>query len=446
MARRCGKLALALIACASCQGYVAQPVQPVTLIAVAQRQVVKVATTADVLLIVDDSLSMSGKQQRLAQALNNFTSSLDALVPAIEYHAAVVSTSVMERFGSCAPPGDPFAAAQCDSDWGASGFVCDDKEACARSFPDRAGKLHAPAAGVGPVLVREQHSAAEFAQLLGGAVQVGTDGARQPQGLEAMRLVLADNSNGFLRDGAKLVLAFFSDADDCSDPDRNLSMLVRDPQTGAITDLCALEAAGQNPSGTLGLAPVSRYVSFLRGLKNSDGSSKEVEVAAIVSLTPGSSDPGICSNATCDAQCDAAPGKAQCTSRCQNAPDNAACLSDCSAECHSFCGGQVPGRRYSELAFAFGGVVGNVCSDDASEPLARLSQVIGIPTEISLFTAPLDASLLQVHVERAGQTINCEPGVGFNLIETQDGPVVRFLGTCRLLPDDVWDVRYLAQK
>ena len=37
----------------------------------------KVATKADVLLVIDDSYSMSGKQQRLANALQNFTLALD---------------------------------------------------------------------------------------------------------------------------------------------------------------------------------------------------------------------------------------------------------------------------------------------------------------------------------------------------------------------------------
>src|SRR5207302_1789599 len=314
----------------------------------------------------------------------------------IDYQAAVVSTSVFERFGACAPPGDPYAAAQCESDWGARGFICDDRQACLRSFPGRAGKLHPPQLGAAPLLVRAQHSPAEFAQLLGEAVQVGTDGARQPQGLEAMKLALSDPGNHFLRDNAKLVLAFFSDADDCSDPGRNLSMLTRDPQSGAIVDNCALEAAGK--SSTHALAPVSQYVSFLRGLKNSDGSPKEVQVGSIVSLQAGTAEPGLCSNPSCDAQCDAPAARQQCNARCQNAPDAAACLRDCAAECHSFCGGQVPGRRYSALAIAFSGVVGNVCSDDASEPLARLSQVIGIPSQVGLFTQPLDSNLLQVHV------------------------------------------------
>ena len=443
MVRRLATLCAVVIA-SGCQGYVAQPVQPVTLISVAQRQKVKVATQADVLLVVDDSLSMSGKQLRLAQALQNFTSSLDALSPPIDYRAAVISTSVAERFGSCAPPGDPFAASQCDSDWGARGFICDDKDACLRRFPDRAGKLHPPTTGAAPILVRKDHTAADFASILGQAVQVGTDGARQTQGFEAMKLALSDPGNGFIRDGSKLVLAFFSDADDCSDPDRNMSMLTRDTKTGAIIDNCAAEVAGA--PGSKGLAPVSRYVTFLRGLKNSDGTNKEVQVGAIVSLTPGTPDPGLCSNVSCEVGCDSAASRQACAAQCQDAPDSPACATDCNKECLSFCGGQVPGRRYASLAIAFGGVVGNVCSDDASEPLARLSQVIGIPTQVSLFTSPVDASLLQVHVERGGQVINCEPGTGFDLLTTADGPAVLFRGDCRLLPDDIWDLRYLAQR
>ena len=60
-----------LVAGMSCQSYVAVPVQPVTLVAVSQRGKVRVATKADVLLVVDDSPSMSGKQDRLAAALAN---------------------------------------------------------------------------------------------------------------------------------------------------------------------------------------------------------------------------------------------------------------------------------------------------------------------------------------------------------------------------------------
>ena len=110
-----------LVAGTSCQSYVAVPVQPATLVAVAQHSQVKVATKADILFVVDDSLSMSQKQDRLAQALAGFTTQLDALRPPIDYQVAVVTTSIFERFGGCGPDGDSNAAAQCDSDWGAPG-------------------------------------------------------------------------------------------------------------------------------------------------------------------------------------------------------------------------------------------------------------------------------------------------------------------------------------
>ena len=35
---------------------------------------------------------------------------------------------------------------------------------------------------------------------------------------------------------------------------------------------------------------------------------------------------------------------------------------------------------------------------------------------------------------------------GGDLVQTPEGPAVKFLGECRLLPDDIWDLRYLAQR
>src|SRR5438477_10800471 len=68
-----------LVLLCACQSYVAVPVHPVTLVAASQRSKVRVATKADVLLVVGDSFSMSGTQQRLAAALQNFTTQLGAL-------------------------------------------------------------------------------------------------------------------------------------------------------------------------------------------------------------------------------------------------------------------------------------------------------------------------------------------------------------------------------
>lgn len=425
-----------------CQSYVAVPVQPVTLVAVAQRSKVRVATKADVLLVVDDSLSMSGKQDRLAAALQNFTSQLDALAPPVDYQVAVTTTTVSERLGACGPAGDPSAAAQCDSEWEAQGFACDSGLACFRSFPE-AGQFHQGPSAPAPVLRRADYSAAEFAAALQGSVKVGTAGSRQPQGMESMKLGLS--RPGFLRDGAKVVVAFFTDAEDCSDPAHRLSMLVKDPATDNVIDKCAQEARGDF-SGPPSLEPVANYVNFLRALKNADGTPKEIEVGSVVSLQDGTQDPGICANAVCDAACDAPAGVAACNARCGQAPTYQICMADCAAECHSFCGGQVPGRRYLELAFAFSGIASNVCSDDASPALSRLSAVIGIPKELQLRARPSAPDLLVVRIERAGQSFECVPGQGYDLLDGADGIFVHFKGACLLQPDDTWDVRYLTNK
>jgi hypothetical protein len=410
-------------------------------VAVAQHSQVKVATKADILFVVDDSLSMSGKQDRLAQALAGFTGQLDALQPPVDYQVAVVTTSIFERFGGCGPDGDANAAAACQSDWGAPGYVCK-AAACLRTFPDEAGKLRVAAGNPGAVLRRSATDPATFSGWVASDVQAGSDGARQPQGLEAMRLALGDASSGFLRDGAKVVVAFFSDAEDCSDPQQRFSMLVKDAQ-GNVIDQCARQASGDG-TGISSLEPVARYVNFLRALVNKDGSPKEVQVAAIVSLKDGTREPGQCTDGACQARCDQPPAQQACQTRCAGATPLALCMADCTSECKTFCDGQVPGRRYVEMATAFQGLAASVCSDDAGGPLGRLAAVIGIPKQIELLAPPTSLEYLRVRVDRAGTALDCVPGQGFELVQNADGPAVRFTGACTLQPDDVWDIRYLA--
>lgn len=420
----------------ACQSYVAVPVQPVTLIAVNQHSRVRVFTKADVLLVIDDSYSMSGKQQRLAAALQGFTGQLDALKPPVDYQVGVTTTSVSERLGACGPPGDPNAAGGCNSEWQAPDFTCDSGFACYRGFAE-AGQLR------GTLRRADFTSAADFAARLASLVQVGVGGARQPQGFESMKLAL--QKNAFLRDQSKVVVAFITDAEDCSDPGRRLSMLVKDPTTGNVVDRCAIEARGGAP-GAPALEPVANYVNFLRALKNADGTAKEIEIGAVISLADGTQDPGVCANPACDAQCDTAAAAAACQTQCNGTPTPQICLADCNARCHTFCGGQVAGRRYLELTDSFSGVAANVCSDDASPALQRLTSVIGIPRQIPLRAQPSAPEYVVVRVDRGGQSIDCAPGVGYQLVNSADGQLVQFLGSCVLQPDDIWDIRYLARR
>jgi hypothetical protein len=99
-----------------------------------------------------------------------------------------------------------------------------------------------------------------------------------------------------------------------------------------------------------------------------------------------------------------------------------------------------------ELAFSFSGVAANVCADDASPAMARLSSVIGIPKQILLRAPPSSPEMLVVRVERGGQSTECQPGAGYQIVTTTDGPAVQFSGSCLLQPDDVWDLRYLTNR
>jgi len=177
-----------------------------------------------------------------------------------------------------------------------------------------------------------------------------------------------------------------------------------------------------------------------------DGTPKEVEVGSVVSLQNGTQDPGLCANPACDAACDAPAAVSACDARCKTSPTFDICMADCASGCHTFCGGQVAGRRYLDLAFAFTGIAANVCSDDASPAMSRLSAVVGIPKQILLRAPPSSPEMLVVRVERGGQRQECAPGSGYQLVNTDDGPAVQFAGPCLLQPDDIWDLRYLTEK
>jgi hypothetical protein len=69
---------------------------------------------------------------------------------------------------------------------------------------------------------------------------------------------------------------------------------------------------------------------------------------------------------------------------------------------------------------------------------------VGIPSELPLLAPPSSPELLRVSIQRGAGTVECVQGQGYDIVQTSDGPVVRLQGTCRLQPDDVWDLRYLT--
>ena len=62
-----------------------------------------------------------------------------------------------------------------------------------------------------------------------------------------------------------------------------------------------------------------------------------------------------------------------------------------------------------------------------------------------LAAPPQAPEFVRVRVLRGGALVECIRGQGFDLVQTAEGIAVRFAGQCVLQPDDVWDVRYLAE-
>lgn len=201
-----------IVACAACQDY--------DLIEKEQGESftqLEVDTLVDVLFVVDDSASMIEEQSRLA---GNFVSFIDAIAGTeADYHLGVVTTDV--------------------------------------SALD-AGLLR------GGVLDPETPNLAQAAV---AALTVGAAGSRDEQGFEAVRLAFDGRNPGFLREGARLNVVFFSDEDDVSfgSPTAFLDLLAGRVGDGFTVHGVVGDLPGGCASGTSAAEPAPRYVEAIDG-------------------------------------------------------------------------------------------------------------------------------------------------------------------------------------
>lgn len=399
---------------------------------------VRVTTKADILFVVDDSASMDNEQVKLAAGFGRMVDALEALDPPVDYRVAVMTTSVDERFGPC-DSADSDAPGICSAAFGGSGFVCEDN-ACFRSFPDRAGRLRA-APGNPTVLDRSQLPSEEIRRLFRQNIRVGLDGSRHEQPLRALRMAFANGSlDGFWRPDARLVVVIASDEDDCSDSrGRILAM----EQTGSgFVDHCEEEARTDGPN----LDSLSAWVRDFQSLPV-PGGTREVALGVITGLDPGSRQAGMCTDEECVTECNGPAVQSACETQCQGSLRESRCRSECVGMCEQFCGSQVPGWRLVRLAGLAGGQVSSICESDYGPALAGLAGVMGIPEQVELPSKPSDVRAFFFRVQRNGRTIECEEGRDYRL-ELEDDPPVMVIepgGSCRLLPDDRWRVRYVAE-
>lgn len=212
----------------------------------------------DILFVIDNSGSMSEEQSAVATELPAF---LDELQRgggvAQDFRVGVITTSVYRR-----------------------AFVNNTDEYI--EYTAESGRLRpVPDSNGGPTAERYIDSSdPQLLEKFGRLVKQGVEGSGQETPFEAVRLAVASplatqplaegGNEGFLRDGARLLVVVVSDEDDCSSTQR--------PPPVALTqdtsrDLCTEQADR--------LTSVDAYYQTFQGLKDGTGASREVMWATI---------------------------------------------------------------------------------------------------------------------------------------------------------------------
>jgi len=473
---------LVLCALAGCQDYNFNPVGKCVIQPGSARIKLSSLGTADVLFVIDDSGSMAPEQGNLARNFGSFIDALKVLqaqraadkLEFFEFHVAVTTSSVFEGWlpasGSPTCSGSPLQCAITASRYSGSptsnlcsdptdsGQPCDD---LVESYPPTFGScnrgLAAPgtsypqggfvaAAGNPTVLhftkdVWDPTSPTSVAALATLSAQfskniaVGTCGSGMEQHFEAGRLAvekaLAGTQPGVKADewphaGAKLVVVWVGDEDDCSNPNDPAKALAFDPKdplgsSAPGADVCISDQtkATIDPSYVPKQFALDRYASYFTGLGRSFGA------AFIYSSDPtsckdekdASGNPTgnrICTPGTCICQCPASCGgvcgRPQ-TAACQADPTGPGCecqidltATGCSGKAPSLA---VPGNsRFGELSALFRqkGVntfEASVCDANWGTTLQGIAQLVVPPKGLSLPTQPAATDVALLRIESA---------------------------------------------
>ena len=325
-------------------------------------------THTDVLLVIDDSGSLAGEQQRLKQDAHDLVTAITdgnkqrvaAGGPPVGYRFAVTTTSVTQRWVDSA--GQVHSQ---DTYEVTPGYDCHSSYLLPAGDPYPAGAFVSPS-GLPPILDSQDLSPGDLEADLQRMVQVGVCGSGQEQGLLAMDLALQKHPN-FPAPGARLVVVLMSDEEDCSDPNQQVA-LGSDPSG----DACVAEAA--KPDGGA-LLPVSHYAAPLLALPD----AHVVAIADLVhSAATGNLVPGVCDDPACDAAC----GTGDPTGfPCYCGAADSACQAQCKpSNAHAYpcyCGGTSPGSRYLKLVDEVpGSVARSICGDGIAQAMQRVAGLV----------------------------------------------------------------------
>ena len=226
--------------------------RPVVLVPIDQTEEVKTdyllsgVRKLDLLFVIDNSLSMAGEQQSLA---NNFPlmaqrlSEITGGQPSL--HLAVVSTDL----GVGSHPADTDCSVSGDE--GVFNSSAPDGESCAT--PDGAF-----IADLNDGVSRKRNYTGDLGDAFSCIARLGSAGCGFEQSLEAMRRALNgsnDENAGFLRNDAVLAVVILSDEDDCSASDTTMF----DPRPRMNTGGTSLSArrASRTASSSAGVATLA---------------------------------------------------------------------------------------------------------------------------------------------------------------------------------------------
>lgn len=345
------------------------------------------AVKTDILFVIDNSGSMQEEQAAVATELPAFVQALEAGGGLEQdFRVAVTTTSVYQN------------------------ALLPDGGTSFRDFapPGQAGRLQAvPDAGDRMLAQGDPQLVEKFSRL----VQLGTSGSGHESPFEAARLALTPplsttdvtvgGTQGFLRDGARLLLVMVTDEDDCSERvDGGIDVRVgQDPSRDWCYEQRDLLDSTQS------------YYDFLQTLQDGKGSPREVLWAAIapVAISDKRAEPfldnGVLRNVDC-------PTSFQ------------------------------PGHRHLEMAELFDPTRSNldsICRPSFRDSLIRIADLANSVSTVEVMNVP-DPALLVVTIERGdGGVENCtvaNGGISFEPGQNGGADKVRFHPPCLRRGDD----------
>jgi hypothetical protein len=397
-------LLAALAGCAGCDSV------PDSAVTDCEAQIVPGGAATDILLVIDDSGSMSQEQQELADNLGQFIGALVNAPVRLDVRIGVTNTSIHGYGGETSygagepsdgkpyPAGALVAVEQDAQGVGTPGvFVFDP----ATSTTFGGARILAN----GPNLVRDFKA----------NVLQGTWGSGKEQPLEVMKLALEEASCpagvncGFQRAGARLAVVVVTDEDDCSAP------------AGAVTS----DTDCHNNPGNLN--QLQDYLDFIGSTAFDDGGAPIF--ALIAGFDSTGTTPALCNGSTF------VPPTTTSAAAVPNRLDQFVDLLDAAS----------PGRTLRK----------SICGSFGPSLLQIASMLI--PQDLPLEQAPADWQMMAVAIDRGGATVPCPLALEGSAAAASAGAVftpplpgrlarIHFQGACTLGVGDRVDVSIVCAR